>query len=556
MKINFTPFKLFIISLFITPSVFAALGDYRSAGSGNWLAVASWEFDNGTTWVPAVATPTSADGAINIRAGHTITLNGPVTADQLTIDAGGNLNIDIPGGLGNNLTLAGTGTQLTVNGTLLLRGFNVILGTGSMVVNGTFNWFSGTLSVPTTTAVGSTTNLDLEFTKNLSANFTNNGTFNWKTSLAAPGGDILLTNAVLTNNGTLNEQFVSDRAFANGGGSSFINNGTFNKTTAFVFSNNSVPITNSATGIIKGLGTLSINFGTMTNNGTLSPGASPGILNINAGTVSGQNAKIDIEVVDGSGAGTGHDVLNLTTTGPFATNLATVTLNVTSLPAAPAQAYTILTTSGTFSGTFLAANLPSGYTIAYNAASVVITKSSFPLPAVWGDFTATAKKESVELVWTTLQEENTSHFIVEHSTDGRSFKELATIPAARNASYALNYSFAHNAPARKGVNYYRIKLYDLDTKTSVSQITSVRISNGSFVAVLAAPNPFVNNLQLTVFESAVNVRMIDMSGKQVKAVTLQPGLHSVDVSNLPAGSYTLFIYEKSKLVQTQTVIKQ
>jgi hypothetical protein len=549
MKMNFTSFKLLIISFFIFPSAFAALGDYRSAGSGNWLAAGSWEFDNGATWIPAVATPTSADGVITIRTGHTITLDGPVTADQLTVDAGGalNINVFVTTSGGNNLTLAGTGTQLTVNGTLLLRGFNVLSGTGNVLVNGTFNWFSGTLSANTTTSVGSTTNLDLEFTKNLSTNFTNNGTFNWKTSLAAPGGDILLTNAVFTNNGTVNEQFLSDRSFANGGGSSFINNGTFNKTSAFVFSNNSVPITNSATGIIKGSGTLSINFGTMTNNGTLSPGASPGLLNINAGTVSAQNAKITIEV---------EDVLNLTTTGPFTTNLSTVTLNVTAAPTAPLQSYTILTTSGTFSGTFATANLPPNYTIAYNAASVVITKISAPLPAIWGDFKATSKNDKIQLVWNTLQEENTSYFVIEHSTDGRSFTQLATVPAAQNASSALKYSFIHNTPQRKIANYYRIKLYDLDGKTYSSQIAAARIADKSVVAVQATPNPFISNLQLTVFESVVDVRMVDVSGKLVKTLTLQPGLHTVDVSNLPAGSYSLLVYEKGKVVQTQTIIKQ
>jgi Secretion system C-terminal sorting domain len=562
MKMKFThSFIVFILCLVSSQSLLAAAGDYRSAGTGNWSNIASWETDNGVSWVPAVAAPTSADGAINIRTGHTITLDGPVTADQLTVDAGGNLNINVfasPTG-GNNLTLAGAGTQLTVNGTLLLRGFNVILGTGSMVVNGTFNWFSGRLSVPATTAVGSTTNLDLEFTKNLNANFTNNGTLNWINSTTSPFGDLLLTNSILTNNGTINEQFVVNGNFSNGGGSSFINNGTFNKTTTFVFANNSIPITNSATGIIQGLGALSINFGTMTNNGIVRPGTTIGILNMNAGTVSSQNTTINIGLLNLSGPGTGNDVLNLTTTAAFNINLSTVSLSITELGFVPLGSYTILTTdaTGTFINTFAnIGSLPANFSVVVNAGSVVLTKNSSTLPAVWGGFEAVAKNNKVHLNWSTLQEDNTSHFLVEHSTNGRDFKSLASIPAASNSASSIRYNFTHSTPNITGVNFYRIKLYDLDGKSSGSWILPVRFSGGAAVALQAAPNPFLNNLQLTVNEEAVLVKITDINGRLLKSLNLQPGVHNVDVSSFSSGMYTVLAFRQNKMVLSQKIIKQ
>src|SRR5215813_2924728 len=52
----------------------AANGDYRSAATGNWNNLATWERFNGTTWLPAIATPTSTDGVITIRSGFPVTI--------------------------------------------------------------------------------------------------------------------------------------------------------------------------------------------------------------------------------------------------------------------------------------------------------------------------------------------------------------------------------------------------------------------------------------------------------------------------------------------------
>ena len=38
----------------------SASGDYSTAASGNWNSTATWQKYNGTSWIAAVATPTSA----------------------------------------------------------------------------------------------------------------------------------------------------------------------------------------------------------------------------------------------------------------------------------------------------------------------------------------------------------------------------------------------------------------------------------------------------------------------------------------------------------------
>jgi hypothetical protein len=77
-----------IFFLFVSFSLFGqSAGDFRSAASGNWNDVNTWERFDGLAWVnPAPSTPTSSDGIITIMDTHTVTVTSNVTADQIEWD--------------------------------------------------------------------------------------------------------------------------------------------------------------------------------------------------------------------------------------------------------------------------------------------------------------------------------------------------------------------------------------------------------------------------------------------------------------------------------------
>ena len=122
-----------LLSLFLQVTLLQSIsfpqtsGDYRSKATGNWNATGSWEKYNGSAWIAAVATPTSADGVVTILSGHTITVNVDVTADQVVINSGGTLSNSAKFSVSN-----GTGTDLSVNGTLTLSSGSVDVTTGSI----------------------------------------------------------------------------------------------------------------------------------------------------------------------------------------------------------------------------------------------------------------------------------------------------------------------------------------------------------------------------------------------------------------------------------------
>lgn len=98
-----------------TGEIVPAYKIYRSKQTGNWSVATNWEYSvDGTNWYTATVAPSSSDGTITIRNSHTITVNGAITIDQVTVDAGG----QVTHSASNTVTLNnGTGTDLMINGT-------------------------------------------------------------------------------------------------------------------------------------------------------------------------------------------------------------------------------------------------------------------------------------------------------------------------------------------------------------------------------------------------------------------------------------------------------
>lgn len=538
-----------------------SLGDFRSVATGNWNNTATWERYDGAIWVtPAPSTPSSLDGAITIQNGHTVTVTASVTVDQVTVDAGGTLTNNQAGA---NLTINdGTGTDLLVNGTYNLGSATVANtlatagGTPAVQVNGTMNWQNGTMNVATTIGGAGTLNLSQNFAKNLNTTLTVNGTMNWQTGASA-GGFSMSNGASVVNNGTINEQFGSDRGVAMGGAGSatFTNNGIINKTTTYILRFfNFITFTN--TGTIRGTGTYTCDIAP-SNSGIIAPGNSPGILTVSSNLVQGQPTTIQAEVVDGTGAGTGHDQLRFTAN----VNLTGVTINIQDFsvaPPAPLQNYTVLTTTGTFSGT---PTLVSGsnYTLVtpIGATAVEVAKNaSFPLPAVWGSFTAIARNNQVVLNWETLQETNVTHFTIEYSANGRDYLPLGTVNAAGNSNSLSKYSFTHNLPDLQKSNYYRIRQSDVDGKSAISAVRLVKFGKAGLVPVTALPNPVRDRLQLQVQADDIRVILTDLAGRSIKSMQLQPGYHEINMSRMAPGMYQLVIYKEGRILETQKIVKQ
>ncbi len=95
-------------------------GGYRSAQSGDWDDLNTWERYDGTVWVnPAPAIPSSGESLVSIQKGHTVTVTKTASADHIVINTGAELVVDP----GVTFTVKnGDGVDLTTNGKITNSG--------------------------------------------------------------------------------------------------------------------------------------------------------------------------------------------------------------------------------------------------------------------------------------------------------------------------------------------------------------------------------------------------------------------------------------------------
>lgn len=130
---------------FVLPALAQNAGDYRSAASGSWNDLLTWETYDGANWNAAVATPTAANaGVITIQSPYFVTNTANLSADQVVVAAGGTL----VAGAGNFTAAAGADIDLDIFGTFvalsgsssltIAAGANVVVESGGVLIhNGT-----------------------------------------------------------------------------------------------------------------------------------------------------------------------------------------------------------------------------------------------------------------------------------------------------------------------------------------------------------------------------------------------------------------------------------
>ncbi|MBS1744319.1 MAG: T9SS type A sorting domain-containing protein [Bacteroidetes bacterium] len=154
------------------------------------------------------------------------------------------------------------------------------------------------------------------------------------------------------------------------------------------------------------------------------------------------------------------------------------------------------------------------------------------LPVSIVSFNAQRAGNTNLLTWKTSQEQNSSKFVIERSTDGgRNFSDIGEVAAAGNSNTERNYRFVDKAPV-KGINYYRLRMVDLNSTAKYSDIKNVRNLGAADFSI--APNPVQQQLKIRLDADNADratIVITDMSGKQVYS----------NSSNVSEGSNDLFV---------------
>ncbi|WP_169303410.1 T9SS type A sorting domain-containing protein [Pedobacter cryophilus] len=117
------------------------------------------------------------------------------------------------------------------------------------------------------------------------------------------------------------------------------------------------------------------------------------------------------------------------------------------------------------------------------------------LPVKLTKFLAKADEDATLLHWETASEINNDKFIIERSTNGTDFIEIAEVKGNGTSNQLISYHYKDNLPA-KGINYYRLKQVDFNGIFEYSDIRAVNFSLKN-IDILLYPNPVTDVIYLS-----------------------------------------------------------
>jgi hypothetical protein len=174
------------------------------------------------------------------------------------------------------------------------------------------------------------------------------------------------------------------------------------------------------------------------------------------------------------------------------------------------------------------------------------------LPVELIGFDAVKQGEGALVTWETANEQNSSYFVVEKSTDGVNFEPIGKLTAAGNSITTHSYSFIDPSIA-SGITYYRLAQYDINGEVHYSVIKTVSKEGISTIQVVPNPN---NGTFAIIFDNAGEVEsqisVFNALGQIVyEDSESTTNYKNIDISQLASGIYYLHVN-----TQAQNVVKK
>ena len=198
----------------------------------------------------------------------------------------------------------------------------------------------------------------------------------------------------------------------------------------------------------------------------------------------------------------------------------------------------------------------------FDRVSFVMTSSTLPVTLTnWSVSTVPNAPDETLLKWQATNAVNFDHYIVQRSTDGITFQDVHTTPAATaNGSAAQSYSYTDRF-AWSGAVYYRLLMVDLDGSMTYSNILSLELHTSQPARIYPT---VVENGNLMVESSSpvhqARLEIFDMSGHRIQENnwSLLDGRQPVTLNgnrgSLPAGTYIVRLSDNSSVLAKQIIL--
>lgn len=178
------------------------------------------------------------------------------------------------------------------------------------------------------------------------------------------------------------------------------------------------------------------------------------------------------------------------------------------------------------------------------------------LPVALTTFTAHPAGKEVELHWATATETNNDYFSIEHSTDGRHFREIGRVNGFGASQEPHEYRYVHYMPPN-GLNYYRLGQHDFDGGHEYSGIETALIKGGEDSWTI---RPTLAHASVTVEWVAAPggdsvIEAFNLAGQKVYAhkAPTQSAKLQIPVESWAPGMYWVLVRNKGQVTAHQFI---
>lgn len=175
------------------------------------------------------------------------------------------------------------------------------------------------------------------------------------------------------------------------------------------------------------------------------------------------------------------------------------------------------------------------------------------LPVTLTSFNASQDAlNNTKLVWNVDEETDVASYVIEKSTDGRTFTAVGSVPATHQKSYSFT-----DAQTASDYTYYRLKMVDIDGSYKLSFIISLKSKLS--LSISLSPNPVKNALLIQHPKSGTEgrIQIVNANGQLIKDLRLPASavLTTVDMTGLATGLYHV-VFKNGTDVFSKMVLKQ
>lgn len=174
------------------------------------------------------------------------------------------------------------------------------------------------------------------------------------------------------------------------------------------------------------------------------------------------------------------------------------------------------------------------------------------LPIDLLNFTAICESNNIVINWQTASEVNSSHFILEKSSDLIEFEEIANVKAAKNSNTITNYSLEVDHPSSFPV-YYRLKLVDMDGTITTYHYIDCNCNLDRKISIY--PNPSSGKISIDGIYTIANLKIYNSLGKIVFNKIVFPN-EDIQLNQFNDGIYLFTIEQNEGLFYGSLIIKK